>query len=359
MRAEAAILTVTTALFAVLLVRERRRAILLAAQRKRIEQNLASTQRALTVMNRAQKELRVCQLPELPPSFVSSSGWERCMAALQAVEQGYARFESKRSGPVKTTLISNFVSERPQAQKAEVDALLARHMLRLFPNLIALLSGTPTLVLLILDAPTLGTVDRLVGAIPQLQAYGSRICIPQADPAHYVQQVRGFSDEPQDGRAASEDSTACASLLLHVRNQRLDEWLSSNRRCVGLRVPLAFFDYETSVYGKPKVRFQPLRDLQLFFRLGYAATPTCLLGITLSFRAPHESRYVSAATLTPSDLEAFVASEASACGMHCTLIERVTYSLTFFLFELVAYGYAPAPPASAGEGAILNKELPA
>ena len=93
-----------------------------------------------------------------------------------------------------------------------------------------------------------------------------------------------------------------AKNLLNLSNQRLDQWLCTYRCCAGVRVPVAFFDYEASIYGRPKVRFQPLRDVQLFLRHGYAARPRCLLAITLSFRQPHESRYCDAPALAPDDL---------------------------------------------------------
>jgi len=325
------------------LLATRRRAARLEERCREIEEAHASTQRALSQMNRAQRELDLCALPPLPDVAVMSTGWKRCAQALLAVEDGYARFDGKRTAP-KATLISNFVEARPQPHKAEVDALLARHVLRAFPDLCGLLAASPALVLLILDAPTCCTVGSLLDVIPQLAAHGSRITIPQADPAHYVRQVRGATGEQQQQQQQPEEEDPAAvhasvrtATPLHIRNQRLDQWLSSHRRCAGLRVPVAFFDFEASLYGRPKVKFQPLHDLQLFFRLGYPARPICLLGVTLSFRAPHESRYEGhAAALTPSDLEGFVASEASAVGLRSTLIETVRYGLTFFLFELVA-----------------------
>lgn len=87
--------------------------------------------------------------------------------------------------------------------------------------------------------------------------------------------------------------------------------------------------------SRPKVDFQPLRDIQLFFRLGYAAKPCCLLGITLSLRLPHSARYAAdAPCLTASDIEGFVVYEALAAGLRAQLVETISYSLTFFLFEL-------------------------
>ena len=81
--------------------------------------------------------------------------------------------------------------------------------------------------------------------------------------------------------------------------------------------------------------FAPLRDLQRFLRGGYAAAAGCLLGVTLTFRASHDSRYDAAAPrLELADLQAFVAAEARAVGLRCTVLETVAYGLTFCLFEL-------------------------
>jgi len=325
----------STLVLALLLSRARSRLSNLAARCESIERALQSSQRALAVMNRAQRTLDVCSVPQLQEGASPGEGWQRCMAALRAIESGYARFEKDGA---KSTLVSNFMESRPQPQKAEVDALLARHTRRCFPDLVEILSTSPALVLLILDAPTCATVRSLLEALPELSGHGSRIVIPQADPAHYIRQLRGHSSGEEDGMAS--DEPAPLATMLHVRNERLDQWLSSNRRCVGLRVPVAFFDFECSIYGRPKVHFHPLRDLQLFFRLGYAASPTCLLGVTLSFRAPHESRYAKsdAPLLTPSDLEGFIDGEARAAGMQSTLVETVAYGLSFFLFELRTLG---------------------
>ena len=91
------------------------------------------------------------------------------------------------------------------------------------------------------------------------------------------------------GGEGGEGGGGGAALGLNVRCQRLDQWLCSNA-ARGLRVACFFADFECSVYGRPKVGFSPLRDLQRFLRGGYAAAP-CLLGLTLTFREPHDSRY--------------------------------------------------------------------
>jgi hypothetical protein len=81
----------------------------------------------------------------------------------------------------------------------------------------------------------------------------------------------------------------------------------------------------------------PLGDIQRFLRSGYAHSPQCLLGITLSYRAPHERLYgKDAPQLGPEDLEAFVEAEAAAQGMRSELVELVRYGMTFSLFLLTA-----------------------
>jgi hypothetical protein len=135
--------------------------------------------------------------------------------------------------------------------------------------------------------------------------------------------------------SASSDSNNPA-LLVNVRCQRLDEWLTSNAS-LGLRVPIFFADYETAIYGKQAVDLSPLRDVQRFLRHGYAHSP-CLLAITLSYRTVHENFYpADAPQLTTVDLGEFVAAEAAAQGMACECIETVRYGMTFSLFRLTAH----------------------
>ena len=135
---------------------------------------------------------------------------------------------------------------------------------------------------------------------------------------------------------AVEKGESCSPLpplppLLNVRHQRLDQWLSSNTGR-GLRAAVAFFDYETGWAGRPKVKLSPLRDVQRFLRCGFAAD-TCLLGLTLSFRAPHYSKYAGP-QLAVADVEGFVVAEAAACGFECAVLETVNYGMSFMLFLL-------------------------
>ena len=241
------------------------------------------------------------------------------MTAMDAVRDGYSRFSGTRG---KTTLISNYVSS---PQKSQVNALLLQHVRRCFPDLDATLSADPALILLLLDAPDCATTGAILRGVPALAAHAQRVCIPQADPAHYAQQIAGA--------VPSATPSVAAAHLFNIRAQRLDQWLVSNRDA-GVRVAVCFADYETSIYGKQRALFSPLRDLQLFMRLGYAHT-RCLLGVTLGFREPHSSRYDTAApTLSEEDLNDFIASEAEAIGASAVLLETVRYGLTFCLYEI-------------------------
>ena len=117
--------------------------------------------------------------------------------------------------------------------KARVDALLALHAAQTFPDLPATLAADTSLLLLLLDAPNILTSAALAKAFPALRtpALAARVCVPQADPAHYAQMMLE------------------SRMLLNVRFQRLDAWLDANAGG-GVRVPIFFADYETSVYGR-------------------------------------------------------------------------------------------------------------
>ena len=134
--------------------------------------------------------------------------------------------------------------------KQSVDEILSRHAKRTFPHLPATLASDPSLVLLLLDAPNVLTTTALAAAFPELRspAFAARVCIPQADPAHY-------SLMATEGR-----------MLFNLRFQRLDAWLDANAR-LGLRVPIFFADYETSERRSP-----PFFFFFFFERLGATAT---------------------------------------------------------------------------------------
>lgn len=221
----------------------RRDASAAAARAKLLQAQLLRTEDALAIMNRAQHDLNLCQLPPLPEWLSQPpTGWSRCVAALKAIGEGYARFANKASRR-KCTLISCFPDDAPQPEKSRVDEVLARHALRVFPELCKMLRNKPGLVLLFLDAPTCATTAALLRAIPELSGCTSRICIPQADPGHYVRQIRGVG-------CADDLGGDAVTMHLNVCNQRLDQWLSSHRQCPHLQVPVAFFDFESSVYGR-------------------------------------------------------------------------------------------------------------
>lgn len=178
------------------------------------------------------------------------------------------------------------------------------------------------LILLLLDAPNIATTRALLTVFPSLAQFSHRICIPQADPQHYSLMI---NDTHTD-------------LSLNVRSQRLDQWLICNANVrPHLQCPIFFADYETTVYGKPAYNFQPLIDIQRFLRYGYAWGKGCLLGLTLSYRAPNRAFYPDdAPVLTPDDVVVFVTREAGYQGMSCTVLDIVKYGMTFILFHLVS-----------------------
>jgi len=296
--------------------------------------------------------------------------WRRCMLALTQFESGYQRRQrlngtkkkkasgisrtpsqkrQEKTGGSSSILLSKFVpSTAATLHKATVCALLVARTLQHLPHLVADLQEDPHLILVILEAPNCGTSRALCAALPSLPH--TRICVPQADPTHFLAMTTRNAND-------NNSNSSEGSMLLNLRAQRLDQWLVANKHGQ-LQVALFFADYETSIYGKPAVAFSPLRDIQGFFRLGYAAatsrtgaqqhqTPPhqcCLFGITLSFRPPHPSQCVTldeyddtlldtdnnstiafdsttewvedavpvGPRLTPADLVGFIAAEAAA-----------------------------------------------
>lgn len=253
-----------------------------------------------------------------------TTGWTRCTEAMAEMDRGYTK--GTTSGAQQQVLFSSYDLERAGgSEKQRIDRLLAEHAKRHLPDLAQSMRDDPRLLILLLDAPACGTTNALVAESPGLRELGSKICIPQADPAHYSLMV-GAS-------AAGSVETASDSMLLNVRCQRLDEWLACNAS-KDLRVALFFADYETSIYGRQNIAFSPIDDLQRFFRNGFAHS-RCLLGVTLSYRKTSHFRYsADAPTLTPEDLAGFVSAEADAQGFDCELLEVVPYAMTFSLFLL-------------------------
>jgi len=260
-------------------------------------------------------------VPNQPPELEPTDGWSRCELAIKLIDETYRSM--KKRGAYKTELKSMYDLERAGGvEKVRVDALLAEHATKTFDDLAAVMRADSSLVLLLLEAPNCATTQALVAAMPQMAERCGSICIPQADPKHYRQMVSGATAD-----------VPVSPHLLNVRCQRLDEWLTNNAS-LGLRVPIFFADYETTIYGKSGFSLAPLRDVQRFLRHGYAHS-TCLVGITLCYRGVHEHFYpTDAPQLTTADLDAFVAAEAAAQGMACECIETVRYGMTFSLYRL-------------------------
>ena len=283
-------------------------------------------------------------------------GWLRCMQAMAAVDAGLhkpdadlaADANSHFQGSSKSSiLVSGCTIDKLSGSRSKqtVDGLLAMHARRVFPDLLGALAADASLVILLLDAPNLLTTKALGDAFGALSspAFTARVCIPQADPAHY------------------SEMTTSRSVLCNVTFQRLDTWLDANATG-GLHVPIFFADYETSIYGRRSMQLSPLQDLQRFLRYGYASS-ACLVGVTLSYRAPGQGRDslqypADAPVLTHDDLVGFVAHEAACAGFVSELLECFRYGMVFSLFLLrkvqppgkAAGSQAGAPEVSGGDG---------
>jgi hypothetical protein len=300
-----------------------------AAEMQRLRTGMKKSAALLAVKAAAASErAAVPRASALQPTL----GWTRCTEAMAAMERGYragstrAAKQRSRTDEPKQVLFSSYDLERAGGgEKQRVDRLLSEHAKKHLPNLAQSMRDDPRLLILLLDAPACGTTNALVAGSPGLRELGSRICIPQADPAHYSLMV----GVPAAGSAAAVSD----AMMLNVRCQRLDEWLACNAS-KGVRVALFFADYETSIYGRQNVAFSPIDDLQRFFRNGFAHS-RCLLGVTLSYRTTSHWRYsADAPRLTPEDLAGFVSAEAGAQGLDCELLEVVPYGMTFSLFLL-------------------------
>ena len=264
-------------------------------------------------------------VPPLQSNHMPTDGWVRCTDAMAAVDARPHQSDDIANANDQV-LMSSCSIDRLNGSRAKqcADALLAKHAKLVFPDLPATMAADPTLVILLLEAPNMLTTTALTEAFPALRtaALASRVCIPQADPAHYSLMVTE------------------SHLLCNVRFQRLDTWLASNAGA-GLRVPIFFADYETSVYGRRSMRLSPLRDLQRFLRHGFAGSK-CLLGLTLAYRQLHRDHYpADAPALTHEDVEAFVQHEATCAGMASELLECYRYGMVFSLFLLTRRDIAP------------------
>ena len=264
------------------------------------------------------------QATDLAPSI----GWLRCMEAMSYTASNSTESRlgatdvcdgAQHTSPHDELLVSACTINKLSGSRSKirVDALLAKHAELTFPDLPSTLAANASYILLLLDAPNILSTKALAAAFPALRtpAFAGRVCIPQADPAHYAQMV-------------SE-----SRMLFNVRFQRLDTWLAANA-LGGLRVPIFFADYETSIYGRRSMQLSPLQDLQRFFRYRYPA-PSCLVGVTLSYRSPHKLHYPAAApVLTHDDLVGFMQYEAACAGMVSELLECFRYGMVFSLFLL-------------------------
>ena len=157
---------------------------------RELEAQLESSQRALEVMNRAQRGVARLGLdvPPRPAGLVPTEGWRRCVAALEAVDAGYSKWAGREH---KTLLISNYDDQSPaeEASKRRVNELITSHLRRLRPELAAQLRSDDALCLLLLEAPGCGTTSALLQELPELATLGHKVYVPQADPTHYAAMV--------------------------------------------------------------------------------------------------------------------------------------------------------------------------
>ena len=147
-----------------------------------------------------------CPLP--PPRAghartAPTPGWLRCMEAMAALESHLAEDAAATSDQVADHQVVTKASDQilvsacttdalgGSRPKARVDALLALHAAQTFSDLPATLAADASLVLLLLDAPNILTSAALAKAFPALRtpALAARVCVPQADPAHYAQMM--------------------------------------------------------------------------------------------------------------------------------------------------------------------------
>jgi hypothetical protein len=255
----------------------------------------------------------------------------KCLGTIQLFQERYAQARcdaGRKPLPLKLCggriLLSSFNVNRSTSckEKIKVDLLLAKHARQLF-NIEELFGNNESIIFVLLDAPNIATTKALLNVFPDLDKQSHKIIITQADPNHYKAMIH----DP----ASNLQVTTCIQ-------QRLDSWLSTNTH-KNYAVPLFFADYETTVYGKPSYHFSPLHDICRFLRCGYAYTGKegCLIGLTLSFRAPNQvfcQGIDPEMLLTPEDVIQFMIEEAKGINMTCELLEQVNYGMTFFLFHL-------------------------
>ena len=133
-------------------------------------------------------------VPALRTDIAPTQGWLRCVEALAGVEKMLQDFPaSPDADSTDQVIISacDVAKLTASGPKRTVDELLARHAKRVFPQLPATLTGNPSQIILLLDAPNTLTTKALADTFPELYSAGfaARICIPQCDPDHYAKMV--------------------------------------------------------------------------------------------------------------------------------------------------------------------------
>ena len=260
-------------------------------------------------------------LPTLAGEPVSAAHAEVCAAVEVRLAFHGARAGS-RDWLVKTSRYAHGEIRHPHAAvKREVNAALAKATQELFPDLSARLRASPNEVLLVLDAPSYGTSRALAARCGAELLRSSQLVVPQADLGQYFAMVSRSAD-----------------VYVGVRAQRLDHWLCAHAGH-GLRVLVAFFDFESRALGRRSDRLCPMADVMRYFRFGYPAD-TSLLCLTVGLWPGPLG--------TAESVVAAVAAEATAAGYDVELIGSWSYRLVALLFRVTRRPRAACGGAGSG-----------
>ena len=120
---------------------------------------------------------------------------------------------------------------------------------------------------------------------------------------------------------------ALRSTLVEEPPKGLDHWLVTNAGR-GVRVAVAFFDFECRVLGRRSEALCPMADVMRYFRYGFPADDSVFaltVGVWPSVKGP---------LATPASVEAAVLAEARACGFDLQLLRRWDYRMITLLYRV-------------------------
>ena len=254
---------------------------------------------------------------ELPPPLQPARDSAHA-AVCRAVE---ARVGRGREWVLRSSHYTHGKAAHPHFRiKREVNAWLARTSAEVLGgDLATRLRQDPSEIVLLLEAPSFGTTTALAARCGEALLRSPQVVCPQADLAQYVQMV-GDGD-----------------ISVGVRAQRLDHWLCANK-ARGLRVVVAFFDFETRALGSRNEALCPMADVMRFFRYGYAAAD-CVFCVTVGLW-PGELSSTAA-------VDAAVQCEARAAGFEVRLVRKWEYRMVALLYVLRRRTAAFTPTAVA------------